>query len=423
MIINASTVRKTLATALALVLALALVAPAVPARAATFDANTKVGDIIEFGGYNWKVLALENGRALVISEKVFDGRVYYGGPTGASVTWATCSLRTYLNGEFYNKFSAADRARIAEVTNVNKNNQWRPSTAGGANTTDKIFLLSIEEVVKYFGDSGQLANRPDGAQIDDQYNQARAARGTWASNSFSAWWLRSPGLLPSRAAFVTSEGKLDMVGEAGWMTSLAKGVRPAMWLKGPFDGAHDWAVENLQKADAAGIIPDSFKTAGWREYTTRREIADAIVKMLEQLGISRDAYAASKGWNLNENPFPDVTGNKNVTFVAKAEVMSGVGGLFRPDERFARRDAAVVACNIAVAFFGVSKDDVRGVNPFTDVANSHWAAPYLGYAADNDIVAGSVRDGKRVFTPSTRLQNETTIVLLYNAYVHYNKLK
>jgi hypothetical protein len=32
------------------------------------------------------------------------------------------------------------------------------TVSGGNDTTDKIFILSIEEVVQYFGDSGQLAN-------------------------------------------------------------------------------------------------------------------------------------------------------------------------------------------------------------------------------------------------------------------------
>jgi len=137
--------------------------------------NIKVGDIIQFGAYEWRILDIQGGRALVVSENILEFRLYHHefGP----ITWADCSLRAYLNGEFYNSnaFSNADRTRIVQVTNVNENNQWY-GTNGGANTQDRIFLLSISEVVKYFGDSGQLANRPSGAQyIDDQYNTNRIA--------------------------------------------------------------------------------------------------------------------------------------------------------------------------------------------------------------------------------------------------------
>jgi hypothetical protein len=44
-------------------------------------------------------------------------------------------------------------------------------------TDDYIFLLSLEEVVKYFGDSGQLLNGNPNYEhgISDEYNGARIA--------------------------------------------------------------------------------------------------------------------------------------------------------------------------------------------------------------------------------------------------------
>jgi hypothetical protein len=189
------------------------------------------------------------------------------------------------------------------------------------------------------------------------------------------------------------------------------------------DTAHDWARENLEAAMEAGLIPQSFMNVNWRSQTTRLTVVDAIVQMLEQSGVSRDAYAAAMGWDLNENPFPDVTGSKNLTFLYKAGVVSGgSSGLYTPNQTHSRREAAVLACNIAVAFFGVAQEDVRGPNPFTDVSSSQWYAPYLGYAADNGIVAGSVSNGNRVFRPSERIPNEQTIILMLNAFNHFKKL-
>jgi hypothetical protein len=84
----------------------------------------------------------------------------------------------------------------------------------GNDTDDYIFLLSLEEVVRYFGDSGQLANGPSENRnaIDDQYNEARIAYdfGGW-------WWLRSPG-----------GGDIGVSGTR--VDDDYHGVRPALWI-------------------------------------------------------------------------------------------------------------------------------------------------------------------------------------------------
>ena len=187
--------------------------------------DDRVGEIIQFGAYTWRILDIQAGRALVVSENILEQRQYH--TSYASITWADCSLRVYLNGEFYNSnaFTNADRARIVQVTNVNENNQWY-GTNGGVNTQDRIFLLSIAEVVQYFGDSGQFDNRPPGAlYIDDQYNTNRIAT---FNGSASWWWLRSPGSDTSNASFVQSGGNLIVIG--GPVHLPYGGVRPALWL-------------------------------------------------------------------------------------------------------------------------------------------------------------------------------------------------
>jgi hypothetical protein len=147
---------------------------------------------------------------------------------GKEATWETCSLRGYLNGEFYNKLPGDFKALIAETRLTNDNNQWF-GTSGGNATTDKIFLLSIGEVVKYFGDSGQLKNRPDSNAywITDQYNSARVAKD--AAGTGSWWWLRSPGGNGSySAARVGHAGRLGVYGY--YVLDVFGGLRPALWL-------------------------------------------------------------------------------------------------------------------------------------------------------------------------------------------------
>ena len=193
-----------------------------------------VGSIISFANIDWWVLAIENDKAFLISENVLEKRKYNNEFT--DVTWETCTLRKYLNGEFYNSLGA-DRSKIAETKNSNPDNQWH-GTDGGNTTTDKIFLLSLDEVVKYFGDSGQLNNPPkddlqlqswwidDEYRIDDEYNSARIAKDK--SGKVSWWWLRSPGGYSVSAAPVFDDGN---IGVGGYYVDIdSGGVRPALWL-------------------------------------------------------------------------------------------------------------------------------------------------------------------------------------------------
>ncbi|MDR2546300.1 MAG: DUF6273 domain-containing protein, partial [Lachnospiraceae bacterium] len=186
---------------------------------------------VKMAGIDWLVLAMEEEKALLISEKVLEERPYH--KEGGDITWEKCSLRKYLNDDFYNRLGAAKGA-VAETRNINSNNPWY-GTKGGSNTTDKVFLLSLDEVVKYFGDSGDLKNKKrkkyngelasDGYYLHDKLNSARIAKDKKGEACW--WWLRSPGGRSSYAADVGGDG---YVGVAGRHVSDAPGVRPALWL-------------------------------------------------------------------------------------------------------------------------------------------------------------------------------------------------
>ena len=103
-----------------------------------------IGSIVPFGGYHWRILDIQGNAALIITEHMIEQHPYNN--RAGDVTWADCSLRKYLNGEFYNKFTAAERSRIIPVLNTNRDNQWYRSK-GGEDTRDYLFLLSMEEAV------------------------------------------------------------------------------------------------------------------------------------------------------------------------------------------------------------------------------------------------------------------------------------
>jgi hypothetical protein len=75
--------------------------------------DINIGSLISFGSFKWRVLDIQNDTALVITEDIIEQRSYHDAYT--DITWAECSLRRYLNGEFYDKFTETEKSRIFRV--------------------------------------------------------------------------------------------------------------------------------------------------------------------------------------------------------------------------------------------------------------------------------------------------------------------
>jgi hypothetical protein len=186
---------------------------------------------VKMAGIDWLVLAVEEEKVLLISEKVLEKRPYH--KVRKDITWENCDLRKYLNDEFYNRLGTAKGA-VAETKNSNPNNPWY-ETKGGSSTTDKVFLLSLDEVVRYFGDSGDLKNKrrkdssgklnSNGYYFHSKFNSARRAK--YKNGEECWWWLRSPGGRSTSAAVVGNIGSVDVDGN---FVGNATGVRPTLWL-------------------------------------------------------------------------------------------------------------------------------------------------------------------------------------------------
>ena len=199
----------------------------------------QAGDKIVFDKYEWRVLDLQNDTALIITEYIIERRPYHDAYKG--ITWDECSLRNYLNGEFYDKFTSINKARIIPVLNKNSDNQWYGSS-GGADTQDSIFLLSVEEAVcKYFGDSSSKLHNPGKNQRywferKDENNSKRIARLETDKEGIWWWWLRSPGRVNVKAVYIHGDGNIGIQGNNILKGNIddgkcTGGVRPALWLK------------------------------------------------------------------------------------------------------------------------------------------------------------------------------------------------
>ena len=198
--------------------------------------KVKAGDIIVFGSYEqdnnasngkedieWLVLEKKDDCMLVISRYALDCQQYNTFYT--SVTWETCSLRKWLNETFINNAFSSDEQAIIRDTKVTADKNPVYDTHPGNDTTDKVFLLSITEVNKYFSNDEARKCVPTDYVI---------AQKPWTRNDNSSgrvtcwWWLRSPGINLFGATSVDPAGAIYIHGSG---VNGANGtVRPAMWI-------------------------------------------------------------------------------------------------------------------------------------------------------------------------------------------------
>jgi hypothetical protein len=226
-----------------------------------------IGDVIEIAGskYKWRILGKTDGKALLITDEIIDMRAYneltaeqralvedenhsWDGDDFAT-TWTECSLRKWLNEDFFKTLPDAMQQQVTETDVVNDDNS-EYGTSGGEDTLDKIFCLSINEANEYFSDDLDRITKlyPGDAQIKDiaerlsnnplfntreEYstveNAETAIKGyldEYENNIY--WWLRSPGDSSDYAAIVGHEGVVIYDGLNAYRG--LGGARPALWL-------------------------------------------------------------------------------------------------------------------------------------------------------------------------------------------------
>ena len=221
-----------------------------------------VGDIIEFGSYTfdadgterpikWQIMEIEDdGTAVLLSCYAADIRAYHSEKT--NITWAESSIRAWLNCEFYNNafsdeekkhiipYRLANNDSIGEFTQEYADNwkRWgldgtpylgtKWHTKGGEDTTDKVWLLSLDDLKKYgsiFKTDKDRQLKPS-PYIYSRYvygNNEYAKRNGTEGNVW--WWLRSPGIYQHSAATVGPGGFITANGSNA--DNPSGGIRPA----------------------------------------------------------------------------------------------------------------------------------------------------------------------------------------------------
>ena len=250
---------------------------------ATEMGEINIGDTVTFGVYEqdnnldngkepieWEVLDIQDGKALLLSiyaldcvpynnysveESIYyDRETYQGDGHEFATTWETCTLRAWLNEDFLNEaFNDSEAAMIVETTVINNDYYMAgletPASEGGNDTQDKVYLLNIEEINKYYGidliddvdtesvicqvtDYGkehciqnwaEMSNEPIESRAEWYQSKEEKAFG----KNWCYWWLRSSGYGNSCAIYINSKGRYNDMG-AVFESYVA--VRPAIWI-------------------------------------------------------------------------------------------------------------------------------------------------------------------------------------------------
>lgn len=196
------------------------------------------------GGYNidpikWRVLENADGQLFLLSDQNLDVFRYH--TDRESVTWKTSTMRSWLNGYGASEnaggdsgtdytsdnfigaaFSEKEQKAIAETTVVNDDNP-NHNTDDGNDTTDRIFLLSIEEAnnSRYFPNEKDSRKSTNTAYVESYSGMLGAGEADY-------WWLRSPGEDDDYAAYVDDGG---VVFNNGYIVvNRNTAVRPAFHL-------------------------------------------------------------------------------------------------------------------------------------------------------------------------------------------------
>ena len=227
--------------------------------------EAQIGDMVQFGRYEqdnnagngteaieWYVLDASEDEMTLLAVNILDALAFSS--EQKVVTWKESEIRQWLNEDFYEK--AFDRTEQTDIlTTVTESDQ-------GEHTEDKVYLLSQQEFLAYFGVSADALMKMSSAKENEIQNlknlerldsriftkgtQAALANGLWSwteettlgylkfqnvdysnANGNSAWWLRTADGDGPSAHTIAANGDVD---SPQYVDSI-EGVRPVIKIQ------------------------------------------------------------------------------------------------------------------------------------------------------------------------------------------------
>lgn len=300
--------------------------------------NYEIGDIVTYGGYEqdgfysngeetieWIVIARDrDNHALLLSRYCLDALPY--NEDGGDVTWEDSSIRAWLNGEFLESAFGGDPNGFI-CTAECRTKDGRSGTDGGENTTDRIFLLAVDEVTQYFPKESSRR-----APVTE-YAKEQGAE--YDKNGNGWWWLRTPGKTQDMAAGVHTAGGVNYDGRDVDRTDLC--IRPALWLD--LDVVTAYFSDSTKKTvDADKLMHSGYTAFGHLEdgtiYVCGRSDEEGTVdgfagNVIYLIGDDFEQSFEAR-WNANKNndqklEWTDIDGDGEDELVLIADIASGTG--------------------------------------------------------------------------------------------------
>lgn len=209
----------------------------------------------------WLVLEAGDGKAFLLSKYVLGGKAYdanfnaeeyikaalNGKPYSYNATWEKSTLRAWLNGEFYRTaFTSSEQESILLSHVENLPNALR-GTDSGPDTRDRVYLLSENEALRYFGEEWILPgdeneyiwlenNHPEQTEqlgVPTEYAIAQGVdiegvAGLSWTEGYCSWSLRTTGGPGSHNVYMHVDGFLEQDG--GYVDASSGGIRPVVWI-------------------------------------------------------------------------------------------------------------------------------------------------------------------------------------------------
>ena len=225
--------------------------------------------------------------------------------------------------------------------------------------------------------------------------------GTVVDGVLYGYWYEEPAYAPPHDAgqivfFMHEDGK----GFTGWWRYGNSGGWD-LWSTGDrnvYDNS-SWADEEIWKADAYDLIPDTLKTQDLKKPITRAEFAAVSVRAYEAMSKKKATLAA-------KNPFKD-TNDEDVLKAYNTGITTGMtADEFKPDALINREQAATMLTRVLkkalIEGWNIGADgnftlQYEKPEPFADDKDiSSWAKDSVYFMAANKIINGM---GNNTFRP------------------------
>jgi hypothetical protein len=170
----------------------------------------------------------------------------------------------------------------------------------------------------------------------------------------------------------------------------------------------DWAIEEIDAATEAGLVPENLQK-DFTKPVTRGDVAQMFINLIEKCsGQLIDGFLSSRDLKINISAFTD-TADKAVLAANALGIINGMGGgKFEPEGVLTRAQIAAIINRVA-RVLGV---DTEGYSHnFIDVAG-HWVDAELGWPLYAGVVNGV---GENKYNPDGQLTIEQAIAITYRA--------